>query len=429
MLANFFKLQENHTTIKTEIIAGFTTFLTMAYIIIVNPAILQETGMDHGAVFVATCLAASLATAIMGLYANYPVALAPGMGLNAYFTYSVSLGMGLGWQTALGIVFISGVICVLLSLLPIREYIINSIPHSLKMAIASGIGLFLGIIALKNAGFIVADPATFVTLGKLTSITCILAAIGFFLMVALDNYRIPGSIIISILVITFIGMILGVSPVTNSFFSLPPSLAPTFLKMDLMGAIMSGAAIIFAFVFVDLFDTAGTLIGVAHQANMLDKDGKLPRLKQALVADSSASIIGSMLGTSSTTSYIESAAGVRAGGRTGLTAIVVSLLFLAALFFSPLAKAVPIYAAAPALLFVACLMTKGLTQIDWNDGTEYGPAVVTALAMPLTFSIANGIALGFISYVCIKLLSGRFKELNPILIILSILFCVRFATI
>lgn len=429
MLERYFRLSAHGTTVRTEILAGITTFLTMAYIIFVNPAILSDAGMDFGAVFVATCLAAAIGTAIMGLYANYPIALAPGMGLNAYFTYGVVLGMGHSWQVALGAVFLSGVLFIILTILPVREWVINAIPRSLKMAISAGIGLFLGIIALKNAGIVVDHPATLVTLGALSSPPVLLAAAGFILMVALDAKRVPGAIIIAILATTMAGVLLGVSEF-KGIASLPPDPTPTFLQLDIAGALQVGLlAVVFAFFFVDLFDTAGTLVGVAHRAGLLDAEGRLPRLKQALMADSVATVAGSTLGTSTTTSYIESAAGIKAGGRTGLTAVTVAVLFLASLFLSPLAGTVPAYATAPALLFVACLMTRGLAELDWEDVTEYVPGVVAALAMPLTFSIAHGIAFGFITYAAIKLLSGRAGEASVMVYILAALFVVKFAVI
>lgn len=429
MLTSLFKLSEHGTTPRTEIMAGVTTFLTMAYIIFVNPMILSDAGMDRGAVFVATCLAAAVGTAIMALYANYPIALAPGMGLNAYFAYGVVLGMGYTWQVALGAVFLSGILFIVISVLPIREAVVNAIPHSLKMAISAGIGLFLGIIALKNAGIIVDHPATLVSVGDLTKPEPILATIGFVLMAALVARKIPGAIIVAILGITTIGVLLGVSPFLG-VVSAPPSLAPTFLQMDIAGAFQVGLiTIVFAFLFVDLFDTAGTLVGVSHRAGLLDEKGRLPRLRQALMADSTASVVGAALGTSTTTSYIESAAGTNAGGRTGLTALAVAVLFLLCLFLAPLANTIPAYATAPALLFVACLMTRGLTEVDWDDVTEYAPAVVTAIGMPLTFSIAHGIAFGFITYAAIKILSGRFSEAKPAVLILAILFCIKFAIV
>jgi AGZA family xanthine/uracil permease-like MFS transporter len=429
MFEKLFDLTAHGTTVRREILAGVTTFLTMAYIIFVNPQILSIAGMDIGAVFVATCLAAAFGSAFMGLFANYPIALAPGMGLNAYFTFSVVKGMGFTWQIALGAVFLSGILFLILSILPVREYIINAIPKSLKMAISAGIGLFLAIIGLKEMGVIVADPATFVTLGPLTVWPVILGSLGFVLMAALDARRVPGAIIIAILLVTAVGVALGVSP-AQGVFSMPPSIAPTFLQMDIAGAFSLGlAAIVFTFLFVDLFDNTGTLIGVAHRAGLLDKDGKLPRIGKALIVDSSSAMVGAALGTSTTTSYIESTAGVRAGGRTGLTAVVVAILFLAALFLSPLAGTVPAYATAPALLFVACIMTRGLTEVDWEDVTEYAPAVITAIAMPLTFSIANGIALGFITYAAIKLVAGRWREIHPAVAILALAFILKFALI
>ena len=427
MLNSYFKLAEHGTNVRTEMIAGVTTFLTMAYITFVNPAILSDAGMDFGAVFVATCVAAAVGTLIMGLYANYPIALAPGMGLNAYFTYGVVLGMGYTWQVALGAVFISGILFLILSVLPVREWIINSIPKGLKMAISAGIGLFLGIIALKNAGIVIDHPATLVTIGDVTSASVLLAAFGFVVMIALDVRRIPGAVIIGILLTTAVGIAFGVSEF-KGVIDLPPNPAPTFLAMDLAGALqLALVTIVFTFLFVDLFDTAGTLVGVAHRAGLLDEQGRLPRLKQALLADSSATVVGAAMGTSTTTSYIESAAGIKAGGRTGLTAVVVAALFLLCLLFSPLAQTVPSYATAPALLFVACLMARGLSEIDWEDATEYAPGVVTAISMPLTFSIADGIGLGFISYAAIKILSGRPTECSIAVYVIAALFIVRFA--
>ena len=427
MLDSFFRLSENGTDVRTEILAGITTFLTMAYIVFVNPAILKITGMDAGAVLVATCLAAAAGTAIMGLYANYPFAMAPGMGLNAYFTFGVVQGMGHSWQVALGAVFISGIIFIAISVTPIREWVINAIPRSLKMAISAGIGLFLGIISMESAGLIVDHPATLVTLGDLTSPTVLLAVLGFLAMVVLSALRVPGAMILSILGITFLGVVFGITE-PKGIFSAPPSLAPTFLQMDVAGALNLGLlTIVFAFLFVDFFDTAGTLIGLAHRGNMLDADGRLPRLRKALLADSTATVVGAALGTSSTTSYIESASGINAGGRTGLTAVVVAVLFLLCLFLSPLAETIPSYATAPALLFVACLMARGLAEINWDDITEVAPSVITALAMPLTYSIANGIVFGFVTFTVVKLASGRGKEVHPAVYALSALFVVKYA--
>lgn len=421
-----FDLTEQGTTIRTELLAGLTTFLTMAYITVVNPAILSQTGMDFAAVFAATCLAAAFGTLLMGLVANYPIALAPGMGLNAFFTYDVVLTLGHSWQVALGAVFISGLLFLLLSLLPVREWIIHSIPQTLKLAISAGIGLFLALIALKNAGIIVDQPTTLVTLGDLSDPSVCLALIGFYAIVALYSRRVPGAVIIGILMITAGGLALGMSE-WHGLFATPPDIRPTLLQLDIRGALeRSLITIIFTFLFVDLFDTAGTLVGVAHRAGFLDQHGRLPRLRPALIADSSATVLGAALGTSPTTSYIESATGINAGGRTGLTAVVVAALFLLCLFFAPLAESIPAYATAPALLFVGCLMTRGLTEIPWDDVTEYAPAVVTAIAIPLTFSIAHGIGLGFISFVVIKILSGRLTECSPPVCLIALLFGAKF---
>ena len=426
MLETYFQLKSNGTNVRTEVVAGLTTFLTMAYIVFVNPMILGDAGMDKGAVFVATCVASAVGTLVMGLYANYPLALAPGMGLNAYFTYGVVKGLHYSWEVALGAVFISGVLFMVLSLTRVREWIVDAIPQSQKMAISAGVGLFLGIIALKNAGIVVASPDTFVTLGNLKAPPTLLAIGGFLLMVALDARKVPGAIIIAILVTTVVGILFGVSPFLG-VASLPPPVAPTFLKLDIGGALNAGVlVIVFAFFFVDLFDNTGTLVGVAHRAGLIRKDGHIPRLLRVFVADSTATLVGSLLGTSTVTSYIESAAGVRAGGRTGLVGVVVAILFLLTLFFAPLAETVPAYATAPALLYVACLMARGLAEVNWDDVTEYAPAVVTAIAMPLTFSIANGIAFGFILYAAIKLLAGRTKEVSPAVIVLGLLFLIRF---
>jgi adenine/guanine/hypoxanthine permease len=429
MLERYFQLSAHGTTVRTEIVAGCTTFLTMAYIMFVNPSILADAGMDRGAVFVATCIGTAIGTLIMGLYANYPLALAPGMGLNAYFTYGVVKGMHYSWEVALGAVLISGVLFLILSLIKLREWIVDAIPQSLKMSISAGIGLFLAIIALHNAGIIAGSPETLVTLGDVKAPSVILAVCGFLAIVALDARRIPGAIIISVLGVTIVGIAIGVSPF-GGIVSAPPSLAPTFLKLDFKGALDAGLiAIVFAFFFVDLFDNTGTLVGVAHRAGLIGKDGKIPRLNRVFIADSTATICGSLLGTTTVTSYIESAAGVRAGGRTGLVGVVVAILFLLSLFFSPLAGSVAAYATAPALLYVACLMARGLGEIDWEDPTEYAPGVITAITMPLTYSIATGIAFGFIVYAAVKLLAGKWSQVSPALAILALLFLVRFAVL
>jgi AGZA family xanthine/uracil permease-like MFS transporter len=427
MLEHYFKLSEHGTTVRVELLAGLTTFLTMAYIIFVNPLIMSKAGVDQGAAFVATCLGAAFASAMMGLWAKYPVALAPGMGLNAYFSYGVVLGMGHTWQVALGAVFLSGVLFLIISVLPIREKIVNAIPMSQKMAIGAGIGLFLAIIALENAGLVVAHPATIVTLGKIGAPTALLACLGFVLILALDYRKIPGAIMIAILAVTVIGIAMGLAKF-NGIVSAPPSLAPTFLQLDIMGALHVGlVSIVFAFFMVDLFDNTGTLISIAPRAGMMDSEGKLKRIGPAFISDSIACMVGAALGTSTVTSYIESAAGIRAGGRTGLTAVVVAVLFLVSIFLAPLATSIPGFATAPALFFVACVMAGSIVKVDWEDVTEYAPAVVTMITMPLTFSIATGIALGFIAYVVGKVLAGRIKDVHPVMGILAILFVIKLA--
>jgi AGZA family xanthine/uracil permease-like MFS transporter len=427
MLERIFELEKHATNVRIELLAGLTTFMTMAYIIFVNPAILADAGMDKGAVFVATCLAAAFGSAFMGLYANYPVALAPGMGLNAYFTYGVVKGMGHAWETALGAVFLSGILFLIVSLTPIREWVINSIPKSLKLSIAAGIGLFLAIIGLQSAGIVKAHPATLVTLGDLKSPAVVLAVIGFILMAAVDARRVPGAILIGILAAAIAGAFLGLTKFTG-VVSLPPSIAPVLLKLDLVKALEIGlVTIVFTFFFVDVFDNTGTLVGVAHKAGLVNPDGTLPRVKRALTVDSTAAMVGAALGTSTTTSYIESAAGVNAGGRTGLVAVTVAVLFLAALFFAPLAGAIPAFATAPALVYVACLMMSAVTEIDFADPSEFVPAVVVIVTMPLTFSIAHGIAFGFIAYAGIKLLAGRPRDVSLAVAVLAVLFVVKFA--
>ncbi|MEC5159428.1 MULTISPECIES: NCS2 family permease [unclassified Janthinobacterium] len=424
-LEKFFKLKDNGTDVRTELLAGLTTFLTMAYIIFVNPSILGDAGMPKDSVFVATCLAAAIGTLIMGLYANYPIALAPGMGLNAYFAYAVVIGMGIPWQVALGSVFISGCLFVVVSVFKIREMIIDAIPQSLRTAITVGIGLFLAIISLKSSGLVVANPATFITLGDLHKAPPILAIIGFFIIVALDRLKVRGAILIGIVTVTLASFLFT----DNKFagvFSAPPSLAPTLFKLDIMGALSAGILnVVLVFFLVELFDATGTLMGVANRAGLL-KNGKMDRLNKSLLADSTAIVAGSFLGTSSTTAYIESAAGVQAGGRTGLTAVAVAVLFLACLFIAPLAGTVPAYATAPALFYVACLMLRELVEIDWEDSTESVPAAVTALIMPFTYSIANGVAFGFITYVVLKVLTGRVKQVSALAAIISGVFMFKF---
>lgn len=426
LLERLFKLSENKTTFRTEILAGVTTFLTMCYIIIVNPLILSEAGMDHGAVFVATCLAAAIGCFVMGIVANYPIALAPGMGLNAYFTYSVCIGMGVPWQTALAAVFISGLIFIVISMFKIREAIVNAIPMSLKFAIGGGIGLFLALAALKNSGIIVANQATLVSLGDIKQPTVLLSLFGFLLVVVLHHFKVRGAIIISILVITVLSTLLGLNEFKGVVGAIP-SLAPTFLQMDFKGLFTASlVGVVFVFFLVDLFDSTGTLVGVSHRAGLL-KDGKLPRLKKALFADSTAIVAGAVLGTSSTTPYIESSAGVAAGGRTGLTAVVVGCLFIACLFLAPLAQSVPGFATAPALLFVGVLMIQGIVNIEWDDITEAVPAFLTIVFMPFTYSIADGIAMGFISYALVKLFTGKAATVPYMVWIVAVLWAIKFA--
>ncbi len=425
MLERLFKLGEHGTNVRTEIIAGITTFLTMAYVIFVNPAILSATGMDQGAVFVATCLAAAIGCFIMGFVANYPIAQAPGMGLNAFFTYSVVLGMGYTWQVALAAVFCSGMLFILLSLFRIREWIINSIPMSLRTGISAGIGLFLAFIALQNSKIVVSNPATMVSVGDFTTLSPVLAAVSFFLTIGFVNRGVKGGVMLAILATTALGIIFG-DVQWNGIMSTPPSIAPTFMQLDFAGVFEVGMiSVVFAFLFVDLFDTAGTLVGVATKANLIGEDGKIPRLNKALLADSTATSIGALLGTSNTTSYVESTAGVAAGGRTGLTAVVVGILFLLALFFSPLAGMIPAYATAGALFYVAILMMSGLVSVDWRDLTEAAPVVVTCLLMPLTYSIAEGIVLGFLSYTAIKVLSGKGREISASVWFMTAIFLAK----
>ncbi len=434
-LERVFKLSENQTTVRTELLAGFTTFLTMCYIIIVNPSILSITGMDFGAVFVATCISAAIGCFIMGAFANYPIALAPGMGLNAYFTFSVVQGMGVSWQIALAAVFMSGVIFFIFSFFKLREMLVNALPMSLKMAIAAGIGMFLALIALKNSGLVIGSEATLLKMNNLYEIKdgvkvpnypVLLALLGFFLTIALDYFRVRGAIIISIFVVTGLAAALGLTQF-DGIVSAIPSVAPTFMQMDFNG-LFNGSmiAVIFVFFLVDLFDSTGTLVGVSHRAGLLDKDGKLPRLKRALFADSTAIVAGAALGTSSTTPYIESASGVAAGGRTGLTAMTVGVLMLACLWFSPLAKAVPAFATAPALLYIGVQMLRSATEVDWSDVTEAAPAFMTIVFMPFTYSIADGIAMGFISYAIIKLVCKRSKDVPPMVWIVAVCWLAKF---
>ncbi|MBA4724308.1 MAG: NCS2 family permease, partial [SAR86 cluster bacterium] len=397
ILEKFFHLKSNGTSVKQELLAGFTTFITMAYIIFVNPQMMSASGMDYGASFVGTCLAAALACIVMGLYSNWPVALAPGMGLNAFFTYTVVGEMGYSWEVALGAVFLAGILFVIMSVTPLRKWMLESIPLNLRIAMGSGVGLFIGFIGLKSGGIIIANEATFVSLGNFLQIETFLSAAGFLLIAVLASRNITGAILIGVLSVTCLGLILN-NIQFQGLVSYPPSLAPIFLKLDILGALdVAMVSVIISFLFVNLFDTAGTLLGVANRAKLSDENGTIKNFDKALKADSGSSVAGSFFGCSPVTSYVESSAGVEAGGRTGLTAIFVGALFLVAIFFSPLAAIVPAYATAGALIYVAILMLSGMEKLDWSDFTELLPALIMIIMIPLTFSIANGIALGFIS--------------------------------
>ena len=426
MLDNVFKLNVNNTNIKKEILAGFTTFITMSYIIFVNPQIMSTTGMDFGAVFVGTCLAASIACFIMGFVANWPVGLAPGMGLNAFFTYSVVGEMGYPWETALGAVFLSGILFFIMSVTPLRKWMIDSIPTNLRIAMASGVGFFIGFIGLKNGGIIISNDATFLSLGDFSNIETLLSALGFLLIAILTIRNIKGSIIISILVITLISLTSGLVEF-NGVISYPPSLSPVFLKLDIIGAIdITMISIIASFLFVNLFDTTGTLFGVATRANFIDEKGKISNLDKALKCDSSTSIIGTFFGCAPVTSYVESSSGIESGGRTGLTAITIGFLFLFSIFLSPLASIVPSYATAGVLIYVSFLILSGLQKLDWADLSELIPSLIIVVMIPLTFSIADGISLGFIAFIVMKIASGNIKTISSGSWFLTLIFVSKF---
>ena len=421
-----FKLHDNNTTIRKELLAGFTTFITMAYIIFVNPQMMAASGMDQGAIFVGTCLAAAIACFVMGIFANWPVGLAPGMGLNAFFTYTVVGEMGYSWEVALGAVFIAGILFFIMSITKLRSWMISSIPFNLRIAMGAGVGLFIGLIGLKNGGIIVSNQATLLSLGSFSNIETLLAAIGFLAISILSVRKIPGAIIIGILITTFIGLFLGLIEF-NGLVSLPPEIAPTFMKLDILGALNIGMiTIIMSFLFVNLFDTTGTLLGVATRANLVNENGQISDLDKALKADSSASIFGTFFGCSPVTSYVESSAGVEAGGRTGLTAIFVGILFLFSMFLSPLASIIPPYATAGALIYVAILMLGGMEKLNWSNATELLPALVVIVMIPLTFSIADGIALGFLTYTALKFFSGKYNEVTIGAWFLTLIFISKF---
>ena len=425
-LNDFFKLDLNNTDIKSEIIAGFTTFLTMAYIIFVNPQIMEASGMDKGAIFVGTCLAAAIACFVMGIFANWPIGLAPGMGLNAFFTYTVVGEMGYAWEVALGAVFIAGILFFVMSVTNLRSWMIASIPMNLRIAMGAGVGLFIGIIGLKSGGIIITNDATLLALGDFTKIETLLAAIGFLIISALSIRKIPGAIIIGILIITAVSIFADLIQF-NGIISSPPDIAPTFMKLDILGALnLSMLTVIMSFLFVNLFDTTGTLVGVATRANLLDENGEAENLDKALKADSGASIFGTFFGCSPVTSYVESSAGVEAGGRTGLTAVIVGFLFVLAVFLSPLASIIPAYATAGALVYVAILMLGGMEKLNWSHVTELLPALVILIMIPLTFSIADGIALGFLSYVVLKITNGEIKNITSAAWFLTIIFISKF---
>ncbi|EKK5569824.1 NCS2 family permease [Morganella morganii] len=425
LLQRVFKLQEHGTTVRTEIIAGLTTFLTMVYIIFVNPQILSFAGMDIKAVFVTTCLIAAIGSIGMGLFANLPVAVAPAMGLNAFFAFVVVGAMHYSWEVAMGAIFWGAVGLFILTLLRIRYWLIAHIPLGLRVGITSGIGLFIAMMGLKNAGIIVPNADTLVTIGKFTDHGVVLGALGFFIIAILAARNIHAAVLVSIVVTTSIGLFLG-DVTYKGIFDVPPGITSVVGHVDIMGALdLSLAGIIFSFMLVNLFDSSGTLIGVTDKAGLADEKGRFPNMKKALYVDSISSVAGSAMGTSSVTAFIESTSGVSVGGRTGLTAIVVGLLFLAAIFISPLAAMVPAYATAGALIYVGVLMTSSLVRVNWNDLTESVPAFVTAVMMPFSFSITEGIALGFIAYCAMKLGTGRWRELNLCVVVVSLLFILK----
>ena len=422
----FFAIEAHQTSLQKEVLAGVTTFITMAYIIFVNPQMMAQSGMDHGAIFVGTCLAAAFACLFMGLYANWPVGLAPGMGLNAFFTYTVVGEMGYSWEVALGAVFIAGILFFIMSITPLRRWMLDSIPLNLRIAMGAGVGLFIGFIGLKNGGIIVANGATFLSLGDFTNPGTLLAGLSFLLISILSIRKIPGAIIIGILTVTLISIFLNLVEF-EGVFALPPDVTPVFMELDIIGALdVAMISVIVSFLFVNLFDTAGTLFGVATRANLVQESGNIVDLDKALKVDSSSSVFGSFLGCAPVTSYVESSAGIEAGGRTGLTAVVVGVLFLLATFLSPLAAAVPAYATAGALIYVAILMLSGMESLNWDEQSELLPALIMIVMIPLTFSIANGIALGFLAYVSIKVFVGEISKISSGAWFLTLIFVTKF---
>ena len=425
-LDQFFAIEAHQTSLQKEVLAGVTTFITMAYIIFVNPQMMAQSGMDHGAIFVGTCLAAAFACLFMGLYANWPVGLAPGMGLNAFFTYTVVGEMGYSWEVALGAVFIAGILFLIMSITPLRRWMLDSIPLNLRIAMGAGVGLFIGFIGLKNGGIIVANGATFLSLGDFTNPSTLLAGLSFLLISILSIRKIPGAIIIGILAVTLISIFLNLVKF-EGVFSLPPDVTPVFMELDIIGALdVAMISVIVSFLFVNLFDTAGTLFGVATRANLVQESGNIVDLDKALKVDSSSSVFGSFLGCAPVTSYVESSAGIEAGGRTGMTAVVVGVLFLLATFLSPLAAAIPAYATAGALIYVAILMLSGMESLNWDEQSELLPALIMIVMIPLTFSIANGIALGFLAYVSIKVFVGEISKISSGAWFLTLIFVTKF---
>jgi adenine/guanine/hypoxanthine permease len=424
-LDRYFGLSANHTSLRQEMLGGLTTFVTMAYIVVVNPQILAEAGMPPDGVVFATCLSAAIASLVMGLYANYPIALAPGMSLNAYFTYSVCLAMHVPWRTALAVVFFSGTLFLILTVTRVREQIVNGIPDCLKHSTAAGIGMFIAFVGLRNAKLVVSNPATFVGLGSFANKEVQMACLGLALTLVLMTRKFYGAILLGIIATTVVGMFRGISHWPTALFAMPHP-ASTFLQLDFRGAVHLGfLEIMFAFLFVDLFDNVGTLVGVCEQGGFV-KNGKIPRVGKVLLADSVGTIFGALTGTSTVTSYIESAAGVAAGARTGLSNVAVAALFLLAMFCSPLATAIPSYATAPALILVGVLMSQSLALVKWDDFTDALPAFITMLATPLAFSIATGLSLGLISYTVVKVAAGRHREVNALIWILTALFILRY---
>ncbi len=426
MLEKIFHLESHNTSIKQEFLAGFTTFITMAYIIFVNPQMMASSGMDIGASFVGTCIAAAVACFAMGIYSNWPVGLAPGMGLNAFFTYTVVGEMGYSWEVALGAVFLAGILFVIMSITPLRKWMLDSIPLNLRIAMGSGVGLFIGFIGLKSGGIIVSNDATFLSLGNFLQIETLLAAIGFLLIAILAIRKVSGAIIIGVLTVTLLGILFNLVEF-QGFVAYPPDVSPIFMQLDILGALdLAMISVVMSFLFVNLFDTAGTLMGVASRAKLIDETGEVINLERALKADSSSSVLGSFFGCAPVTSYVESSAGVEAGGRTGLTAVFVGAFFLIAIFFSPLAAIIPAYATAGALIYVAILMLSNMEGLDWSDFSELLPALIIIIMIPLTFSIANGIALGFIAYVVMKISTGELKNISSGAWFLTIIFLAKF---